>query len=446
MNDEVYQNTYRKHYGVNYKSLVITCPGISSNEKRNARASNSNLTKEENFAIQILGCHRAIKEHSLYMNLNQIKSEMFDVLFEIEDHCQGDISNKYIWKSLKKLGKLFNDGLTDFEKKEILTAESIRYFSDFPIGICILPNMTSPLSCSKPISGISLTPLIRDYQLEFGKNKTHVVSNLCKVIVIECVKPDDRIYKLSKEAWEHVCDTSKILNHLQIELEEATSVFSFKKILKKHNNADILVISAHGEYDINKNLTGFHIRDELWMANDSDYWVPPVVIFSACHVSPKGRGSINVSELLFRNGAISIIGTLIPINVISNIYLMNRFFVYINESFDNPKLNTLDKIWHHVIATHAVIEISNTTQKLKKWISTKKEDISPLEQFMLIDSVGKIRGNHAYNDTIKILTQIAKRDNLDTYLEQVIDSQGVFPESVFYTLYGHADKVIFVKT
>lgn len=57
----------------------------------------------------------------------------------------------------------------------------------------------------------------------------------------------------------------------------------------------------------NQNIAGIAIGSDIWMANENLVF-PPVVILSACHVSPGGRGAVCISDLIMRNGAIAVLG------------------------------------------------------------------------------------------------------------------------------------------
>ena len=56
-----------------------------------------------------------------------------------------------------------------------------------------------------------------------------------------------------------------------------------------------------------------------------------------------------------------------------------------------------------------------------------------------------LRGKHIYEDSIKRLIEIAKDYDMDKYVKAVIDSNGVFPESVFYVLFGKPELIYFTK-
>lgn len=57
-------------------------------------------------------------------------------------------------------------------------------------------------------------------------------------------------------------------------------------------------------------MAGIMVGEEFWMASE-DINVPPIVILSACHSSPRGMGAVNIADMFIRNGAISVLGTFI---------------------------------------------------------------------------------------------------------------------------------------
>ena len=109
-------------------------------------------------------------------------------------------------------------------------------------------------------------------------------------------------------------------------------------------------------------------------------------------------------------------------------------------------MRTLDEIWSHVVCTNAVHEIiaptSSGYNKLEVWANTKKKDGTfPQAEFKNKYSVEKLRSTHAYDDTVKILREIAYRDGIGEYYDSFIKSNGYFPESVFYQFIGMPENV-----
>ena len=244
-------------------------------------------------------------------------------------------------------------------------------------------------------------------------------------------------------------DITKGQEGINVIVEEISSIKDFKKMLNSQKDADILLISAHGNYKIDSNMAGLCIGNELWMADDDDLFVPPVVLLSACHVMPRGRGVVTVGDLFLRAGAMTVLGTFIPVNVYRNAVLIVRLFteiVEVRKGWSN--MRTLDEIWSHIVCTNPIHEIISSmnggVSKLERWANTRREDGSlPQEDFKMKDSVGRLRCTHAYEDTVNILREIAYRDGIGEYYDAYIESTGFFPESVFYQLIGTPENIFF---
>ncbi|HAU65891.1 MAG: hypothetical protein A2017_17500 [Lentisphaerae bacterium GWF2_44_16] len=446
-NDNHYKEQVKYLRQYNHKPLVITLPGIPNHQKRcfrNIDVKENNIT--ERYAIKNIGLYRAMARSAAYLELNYMGQELYNIVYKLEKHCMGNISNKFVWRSLKRFGDIIAKKLSDQELKLLTYSNQITYYSDLPLGIAILPGATSPLICYTSLSANNLTPLSRLYQTELPKQEGFFISGKLKVIIAECISKDDKIRELSDAGWNGIRDNFRNNENIDIFIEETNTVYKLKKFLRSNTDANVLIISAHGHYDLVRKISGIIVGNEFWNANENDFRVPKVVILSSCHVSPRGVGAINISDLFIRTGAQSVIGTLIPINTYKNAIFMQRLLVYMIESFSIDKPKSLDEIWMHVVSSNAILEIVHSSKKLVKWAFSRNSDsVSPIEKFMLGESKIDLRAKHIYQDSVNRLIDIAKGDGMDHYVKAVIDSQGFFPESIFYILYGKPELILFGK-
>ena len=429
--------------------LVITFPGTMGYQIRKFKRANE-LPENEREIIEILGLHRAAAKNALHISLDGVPQEMYTELARLEEHCKDarKINNKYVWRSLEKIGKMLAEKLEGTQVDIIKQVSQITVFSDFPIGLAVLPGCSAPLCCIKPISYRTLTPLTRAVQYEMTKNDQIYLGKKLKVVIAECVAKTDIIRRVCDGLTNSILDITKEQEGLNVIVEEISSIRDFKKMLNSRKDADILLVSAHGNYDIDSNMAGLCIGDEVWMADD-DLFVPPVVLLSACHVMPRGRGVVSVGDLFLRAGAKTVLGTFIPVDVYRNAVLIVRLFTEIIEVRKGwSNMRTLDEIWSHIVCTNSIHEIISSmnggVSKLERWVNTRRKDGSlPQEDFKMKDSVGKLRCTHAYEDTVNILKEIAYRDGIGEYYDAYIESTGFFPESVFYQLIGTPENIFF---
>lgn len=424
--------------------LTITMAGTSSHNSFN-NTRKKEIPELEREVINLIGTHRAISRNGILFDAGVIPAELFDELYKLENNCKINRNNRFIWKSLRSIGEKLSKHLGEEGINAIIRSSHITACTDFPIGLAILPNMDSPLCCIKPISYRPLTPLTRALQLELGRIPEHYIGKKCKVILAECLSKDDDLRPASDHAWSVLNEMCKKSNNsMQLVYSDIKSVEELKTFLNNNKDADILLISAHGSYDIKHNFAGLSIGKELWLASDDDISVPPVVLLSACHVSPRGSSVVSVGDLLLRVGAIVVLGTFIPVLVQRNAVLMVRLFTCILESQKGSKqFRTLADAWIWIVASNAVNEILASSDKLLKWATHVKSDgMYPLKEFQLVKSCGCLRYSHIYLDTIDILKEMAARDGIGDYFNSVISSSGYFPESVFYQMIGSPENII----
>ena len=216
-----------------------------------------------------------------------------------------------------------------------------------------------------------------------------------------------------------------------------------KKFISDNLDSDILHISAHGYYDRRINMAGLMVGNEFWMADENDFRVPPVVVLSACHVSPRGSGTVNVADLLMRAGAEAVLGTFIPVSAKRNMILTNRFYTYIAEAQKGSRqYKTLSEAWSGVTATNAIHEIAETSKRFFEWIwGVNSEGKLRMMDFTMVRSVGRLHGCTMYADTILILKEMLHEEGLDGKYDDVLNQENFFPESFFYQWVGFPENI-----
>jgi hypothetical protein len=147
---------------------------------------------------------------------------------------------------------------------------------------------------------------------------------------------------------------------------------------------------------------------------------------------------------MFRQGAIVIIGTMVPVDVRRNAVLMARLFANVAEALQGRMpLNTLEAVWQFTRTSNAFNDILTGNASLGEWAAEVKDGRSVIEEFMLDRSRGRLRPGHIYRDTEAILRDIAKDHGILNRFNSWISSQGYLPESLFYVVLGWPDRVVF---
>ena len=426
-------------------NVVITMPGVSRSQIKFG-GLDKEVPVDEMKVIRLLALHRAIAKDALIIEIPLVGNALFDMLNELEINCKQGTNNKYIKKTLRDLGKLFEEKLTKEQLWAINWAKHITVFSDFPIGLAVMGDADTSLQCYKEISYRPLTPLTRCFQNEMVKHSQIYHGARCKIAYAECV-PNDNQNKWIRSTSESIIHSLKKLCENNEKMEyvyaETLTVQELKDFISKNTDADILHISGHGYYDRKNNLAGLMVGNEFWMGDDNDYRVPPVVILSACHVSPRGSGAVNVADMFIRAGAEAVLGTFVPVDAQRNMILINRLYTYINEAQNGGKMyKTLSEAWSGVVATNAIHEIAASSQKFYQWIMGRNDKGElRLMDFSMKRSPGRLHGSSMYKDTIEIVKEMLHEEGLDGKFDDILSRDNYFPESFFYQWIGFPENI-----
>lgn len=426
-------------------NVVITMPGVPQRQITYGGLE-SEVPNDEKRIIRLLGVHRAIAKHALLIELPVIEKELFEKLNELEVNCIQGTNNRYVHKALRDIGKMLERKFTQAQLWAINRSKHITVFSDFPIGLAIIGNSDTSLQCYKEISYRPLSPLTRCFQNEMVKH-THIFPGAqCKIAFAECVINDEQNQGI-RACSDAIVDSLKRLGKenkkLQVSYGETLTISDLKKFIADNMDADILHISGHGYYDRRSNMAGLMVGNEFWMADENDYRVPSVVVLSACHVSPRGSGTVNVADMLMRAGAEAVLGTFIPIDAKRNMVLINRLYTYIAEAQKGSmQYKTLSEAWSGVVTTNAIHEMAETSKKFFEWIwgVNSKGNIRMMD-FTMERSVGRLHGSSMYADTILIVKEMLHEEGLDGKFDDVLNQENYFPESFFYQWVGFPENI-----
>lgn len=430
-------------------NVVITMPGVPQGQI-NYGGLTTELPDDEKKVIKLLGIHRAIAKEALLIELPVAGKGLFEKLNELEINCKQGTNNKYVHKTLRDIGKVLEKKFTQEQMWAVNWAKHITIFSDFPIGLAIIGDSDTSLQCYKEMSYRPLSPLTRCVQNEMVKHQQLYYGNRCKIAFAECVLDDSQnrfIRSCSNSIVHSLKKLSKENGKMKVTYCETLTIKDLKKFISDNLDADILHISAHGYYNRRSNMAGLMVGNEFWMADENDYRVPPVVVLSACHISPRGSGTVNVADLFMRVGAEAVLGTFIPVGAKRNMILINRFYTYIAEAQKGSmQYKTLSEAWSGVVATNAIHEIAETSERFFKWIwGINSEGKLRMMDFTMRRSIGRLHGRTMYADTILIVKEMLHEEGLDGKYDDILNQENYFPESFFYQWIGFPENIFLLE-
>ena len=425
-------------------SVVIGMTGVSPSFRRIAHGNSANDADaaHEAHAMQVIVTHRAAASNGLGILRPEVDDESFRFLAQLEDHCASVNPQPFVVrKLLGKIGSSISNTLGTEGIRLIKGSSRITAFTNFPIGLAILPGNSAPLSCCVPVSLLPAQPLTRCLQHEMLRRPIVYLRKNLRVLVAECLHPTDPIRPISMQGWMMVQEMVQEHPGTTCDILEVSSPRQLHDYLSS-GNYQVLILSAHGHYDKAKNVSALVIGDQRVIGPELGA-MPPLVILSACHTAPRGRGSVGVADLLLAGGASAILASLVAIDVRKNALLMVRLFTYIMETIrGNEHHRAIDEIWHRVASSNAVNEVLSASKRIQRWAMQGSDERSVITEFMLKRSPGNLRLRHIYQDTEAILQQLAQERGLGEHFRSTMRSQGYLPESILYTLLGRPDRVV----
>jgi hypothetical protein len=293
-----------------------------------------------------------------------------------------------------------------------------------------------------PISYRPLTPLSRTLLQEGIAPALGRLFLPIKILLVECISPGDEIYELGRNVWPVIARQVGRDNFAQLVIADADSSERVQELIRRENPA-VLVISAHGFYDRPRNLSGVVIGGKRVLGPELGP-MPPLVVLSACHVSPRGVGTISIVDMLLRAGATAVLGTHVPVDARWNALLLGRFFTNLRAgSTGEVDLRSVQDVWQHVLSTNAVHDVLNTSRRVRNWGQEGTvAGRSVLGEFQNHRSRGRLRAAYIYEDTERLLQEIADETGFGHAFRAALSSEGYVPESLFYYLAGWPERIL----
>jgi hypothetical protein len=396
----------------------------------------------ERAAIELVATHHATARTGIGLLLPSLPQPAYTAMAELERHWTTNPTGQTVAQLLGRINEACAGLWTEEVTASVAVASKLMVYSSFPFGLVRFPGDTSPLNSRVPIMYKSLNPLSGAMQAELTVKPPIDIGQDFRVLVAECIESEDVVGRISRAAWDLVRGTVGEGDYpVEFYVAECLSTDSLRNSIAEYE-PDILVISAHGTYRTDANLAGLIIGRETCLGPELGD-LPPVVILSACHVAPRGAGAVNVADLLLRQGAYAVLGTQVPVDAAHNAILMSRLFLYLafNLSRHVPDFTLLDA-WHFVQKSNAVHDIVDGNRFLQGWGRRGEPYDSPVAEFKL-SRLSEIRLGHLYEDSERILVDIADRQGLGRQVRNWLRNPGYLPESLFYVFIGIPDCVYF---
>jgi CHAT domain-containing protein len=392
----------------------------------------------ERSAIAFITTHRAIAKTGMGILQSPVPAEAFVALAALERH----LSTAQPGRKAQRMFERFDAAMEGWWSKSFLTAISrasnLTVYSNFPLGLLRLPGDTAPLSCRVPIAYRPLLPLTRAVQFELSAPHAIDLSGRVDVLVAHCITPGDSAGDSARTGWDGVIEMIRETSQpISIRSVDTLTADALRAAIREQEPS-ILVLVAHGSQET---TAGLMIGEEFSVGLELGP-MPPVVLLSACHAAPRGRGIPTIADLLIRQGAGCVLAAQVPVSVFQNTNLFMRFFLYMAETLGgNEDHHSLLELWHRVQASNAVNDIVFGSPWVREWAMGDGPPNSPHAQFMNVRANGHVRMNHVYRDTEKVLLEIADERGEGAMVRAQLREHGYVPESAMYSFIGRPDRM-----
>ncbi|MFA6954970.1 MAG: hypothetical protein WC538_03770 [Thermoanaerobaculia bacterium] len=444
----------REFYSQSLRTLklptVLVVPGAATLYRRRLAAKLGDApasdAADERGVMAVLAAHRGAAWSASTIVTDPIPPDLWGMYVQLESHCAtAHVRPHAVWRMLRTLGTRIADVLGPDVHAKIRRSSSLTAFTDFPIGLAMLPGDSSPLNMRVPLNQLALSPLTRCLQFELAPKRFYDWSSGVRVLIAECLPPSDPLWAPSNGVWRLIAEVLNATQGSRCDVVAIRDEAQLNAVLRAEPY-DLLILSAHGAYDRSANMAAICIRETPSLLLEVEQ-VPPVVMLSACEVSPRAFGAVSAADLLFRHGASVVIGTLVPIDLRRNAYLLNRFATYISDAIEGrTQFDTLGQLWHHVLSTHAVHDIYAASRRVQRWAFSFQNGRHVDAEFKNVRSVGRLRAGTIHKDSETVLLEIARDRGFEDVLRSTLKSCGYFPESVFYTLLGRGDRIVLSRS
>jgi hypothetical protein len=98
-------------------------------------------------------------------------------------------------------------------------------------------------------------------------------------------------------------------------------------------------------------------------------------------------------------------------------------------------------VWHRVQGSNVINDVLQGNPHLTRWGRDSATGQPVLVDFMLAKSVGRIRLNHIYQDTEKVLLEMAAARGQEQRVRGWMNAPGYLPESAMYSVVGHPSQI-----
>lgn len=308
--------------------------------------------------------------------------------------------------------------------------------SDFPLEWLYFGKL--PLMISHEVSKIPMTPgnMLTQY-CAAGSGLQIPSSAFEEILVIRSFKDTDRL----KYLLERAIKGFPISEKTKVRFVDVSKATELMDVLNEFHGA-LVIFDCHGSHEGSEGTGWLAIGDEklnTWeLAHIAR--IPPIVLLSACLTSAIGGSHASVANGLLRSGALSVLGTFLPVHGLESAIFMARIIFRIDAFL--PALKRAGRemaTWRTLISTF--MRMSYTTDFLNYFQNVEK--ILRHDDYMKLHMDCNLRINSLQlNWFEKMLSDLATvTEKTEDELIEMVQVNNPLMETMLYCQHGRPELI-----
>lgn len=340
-------------------------------------------------------------------------------------------------KKIRNLTNSMKEEIGDKLINFISDSESITLCTDTPLEWVIFNKV--PLMFTHEVSKIHTTPGNQLLKISTNfSNFTFKHDELLRITVFRSFRETDPL----KHTLEHgLKNFAQIDNKVTIKIVD---VENEQELIEALNKVDtpILIFDCHGNHG------GSDEHGWLCIGDDRvDVWnlpcngkIPPIVILSACLTSAIGGSHASVANGLLRHGAITVLGTLLPVDAVKSSVFVGRIIYRLSGYLSALKSLGVDYLtWRKFLSSFFRMsfctDVLTELRDIYGWLDRKQYEQVHFEANKVIN-MGRPDWFYVIVDKLTFETGKTRKE-----VEDAIDEIG-FVETMNYSQLGRPENVI----
>lgn len=352
----------------------------------------------------------------------------------------GRSGDKGIFRNYQELVDGLHSCVPDEFARIIGESKAIKIIADCPLEL--FPINGFPLFLQSVVSRIPAMPanLMAKHILASASVELSPAA-LNDILVVRTLAPDDPIYGSLEKTLSFWSSQSPTYPRYRI--VDVTDADSFVTALNQ-NPVPVMILDGHSYHKSG----GFENGSIRMHDQDVDIWnlrgrvrIPPIVILSSCDTHPMDASHASVANGFLHLGAISVLGTMLPVDARDSAIFTARFLLRLSEFVPAILKNHLAIRWSEVV--NAMLRLSWVTEVLMRMEKVKSDLNLTKGQWSQIvpETFADINACNP-NWLSKFIALLSKKINRDiTETRRILSTQTPFVDTIRYVQLGSPERI-----